>query len=113
MNCSPDEILVLLFFTDNESSASLEHVEGPSFGLSAFELQHDFLGVLSLLSEDGLGLPSKSFLLHIISSLSLGHKGVLTLLVLRNFVDSVFLCFPAVSSLGLWNMHHFVFLIVN
>ena len=110
---TPDLTLGILLFTDDDSSASLDHVEGPGFGLSALEPKHDLLCVLGLLSEDGLSLPSESLLLHIISSLSLSGGRVLTLLVLGNLVDGVLLGLPAVGPLGLWNMHHFVFLINN
>ena len=69
-----DHTLSLLLFTQDESSASLDHLEGLGFRLRAFELEHNLLCVLRLLPENGLGLSSESLLLHIISSLSLGDE---------------------------------------
>ena len=112
--CSEKDLtLGLLLFTEDESSASLDDLEGFGLGLSALKLEHDLLGVLSLLPENGLGLTTETFLLHIISSLSLGDERVLALLILRYLVDSVLLGLPAVGSLGLWNMHHFFLLLTN
>ena len=104
-----DHTLGLLLFTEDESSASLDHLERFCLRLSAFELEHDLLGVLCLLPEDWFGLTSESLLLHIISSLSLGNEGILTFLILRDFVHCVLLRLPAVGSLSLWNMHHFFY----
>ena len=113
-NCSEkDHTLGLLLFTEDESSASLDDLVRFGLGLSALKLEHNLLGVLSLLPENGLGLTTKTFLLHIISSLSLGDERVLALLILRYLVDSVLLGLPAVGSLRLWNMHHFFLLLTN
>ena len=113
-NCSEkDHTLGLLLFTEDESSASLDDLVRFGLGLSALKLEHDLLGVLSLLPENRLGLSSKTFLLHIISSLSLGDERVLALLILRYLVDSMLLLLPAVGSLRLWNMHHFFLLLTN
>ena len=83
-------------------------MEGLGLGLGALQLEHDLLGLLGLLPENRLGLPTESFLLHIISPLALGDYGVLTLLVLGHLMDGVSLLFPAVGSDCLWNMHHFL-----
>lgn len=75
MNSSEeDHTLGLLFFTEDESSASLDDLVGLGLGLGALKLEHDLLGVLGLLPEDWLGLTAETFLLHIISSLSLGDE---------------------------------------
>lgn len=100
--------LGVLFLSEDEGLAPLEDVEGLGLGLGALQLQHDLLRLLGLLPEDGFGLPAESLLLHIISSLTLGHNRVLALLVLGHLMHRVFLCFPAVGSDRLWNMHHFV-----
>ena len=106
--CSEKDLtLGLLLFTEDESSASLDDLEGLGFGLSALELEHDLLGVLGLLPENRLGLSTETFLLHIISSLTLGEVRDLTLLILRYLVHGMLLRFPAVCPLSLWNMHHF------
>ena len=110
LSCSEkDHTLGLLLFAEDESSASLDDLEGFALGLGAFKLEHDLLGILCLLSEDWFGLTSESLLLHIISSLSLGNERVLTFLILRHFVHCVLLRFPAVGSLSLWNMYHFFY----
>ena len=109
-NCSEkDHTLGLLLFTEDESSASLDDLERLGLGLGALKLEHDLLGVLCLLPENWLGLTTETFLLHIISSLSLGDEGILALLILRYLVDGMLLGFPAVGSLRLWNMHHFFY----
>ena len=99
--------LNIIFFTENESLASLEYSETFAFSFSALELEYDLFGLLSLLSEDWLGLPSETFLLHVISSLTLSCFRIFAFLVLRNFMKSVFLCFFTVAFKLLWNMHHF------
>ena len=96
----------LLFLAEDEGLASLDHTVASVLALSALKLQHDLLGVLGLLLEDGLGLTSETLLLHVVSPLSGGHDVILTLLVLRHLVDSVFLQLGAESSDLLWNMHH-------
>ena len=95
--------------TEDEGLASFDDSERLGFGLGAFELEDDFLGVLSLLSEDWLGLSTESLLFHIISSLSLGDKGGFTRFVLGNLVGCVLLELWAVRSNSLWNMNHFAF----
>ena len=95
--------------TEDEGLASLDDSERFGFGLGAFELEDDFLGVLSLLSEDWLGLSTETLLFHIISSLTLGDKGGFTRFVLGNLVGGVLLELWAVRSNSLWNMNHFAF----
>tara|TARA_B100000780_G_C20706294_1_gene280820 strand:- start:125 stop:493 length:369 start_codon:yes stop_codon:yes gene_type:complete len=113
-NCSEKDLtLGVLLFTEDESSASLDDLVGFGLGDSAFKLEDDLLGVLCLLPENGLGLTTETFLLHIISSLSLGDERVLALLILRYLVHSVLLGLPAEGSLRLWNMHHFFLLLTN
>lgn len=59
------------------------------FAFGAFKTQHDLLGGLGLLSENWLSLTSKTSLFSVVPSLTLGHLGVLTLLVLGDFVQGV------------------------
>ena len=104
-----EEDLVLvdnILLSEDDGLASLDSSETSGLRFSALELEHNLLGVLGLLSEDGLGLTSETCLLHIISSLSLSVFGSLSCLVLRNFVNSVFLQLWAMSSNRLWDMHH-------
>jgi hypothetical protein len=57
--------------------------------LDALQPQDDLLGSLSLLVEDRLGLTTITALLAIITALSLGVKGSLAGLVLRDLVLGV------------------------
>ena len=59
------------------------------FALLAFHTEHDLLGGLGLLLEDGLGLTSKTLLLSVVTTLSLGKDGSLSSLVLGNLVQGV------------------------
>ena len=104
-----DLTLGYFLLTEDEGLASLDDSERFGFALRAFKFEHDFLGVLGLLSEDWLGLSTETLLFHIISSLTLGDKGGFTRLVLGNFVGSVLLQLWAESSNSLWDMHHFAF----
>ena len=95
--------------TEDEGLASLDDSERFGLALGAFELEHDFLSVLGLLSEDRLGLSTESGLLHVISSLTLSDQGGFTTLVLGNFVGGVLLQLWAESSNSLWDMDHGAF----
>lgn len=89
----------LFLLSKNECLATLNGAESSSLAGGALELESDLLGGLCLLSEDGLGLSSETFLLGIISSLTLGHSGSLTSLVLGDLVHGVLVAFRAVCSL--------------
>lgn len=98
--CSIDGATACLFLlSKNECLATLNGAESSSLAGGAFELKSNLLGSLCLLSEDGLGLTSETFLLGIISSLTLSNSRGLTGLVLGNLVNGVFVAFRAVSSL--------------
>ena len=60
-----------------------------------------------LLVKDRLGLTTKSTLLSVVSTLSLGKERSLSGLVLSNLVDSVLaaLFSLAIGITGLWNVH--------
>ena len=109
-SCSEhNSTLGLLLLTKDNGSASFDNSEIFGLGFSALELEHNLFGLLCLLSENGLGLSSKSLLFHIVTSLTLGGQGSLTSLVLGNFLDGVALCLSAVRSNSLWNVDHFAF----
>ena len=92
VGCSEHNLSLGVFFlTKNNGLASLNNSETLGLGLRAFELKDNLLSLLCLLSEDGLSLTAESLLLHVITSLSLSDQGVLALLVLRHFVNCVFL----------------------
>ena len=99
--------LSVFFLTKDESFASLQDSVSFGLGLSAFELEHDLLGVLCLLSKDRFGLSSETCLLLSVSSFTLGKFSDLSFFVLGDFVVCVSLCLPAVSSNRLWDMHHY------
>ena len=109
-----DHALGVLLLAKHEGLASLDHTEALCLALGALELEHDLLGVLCLLSEDGLGLSTETLLLHVISSLTLSSLGGLTSLVLGDFVSGMLLELPAISSNRLWDMHHLaIFFLLN
>lgn len=56
-----------------------------------FVLEDDLLGNLRLSLQDWLLLSSETLLLHVVTSLSLGVEGFLTLLVLGNLMETVLL----------------------
>ena len=99
--------LSVLFLSEDESLASLQDSVSFGLGLSAFELQHDLLGVLCLLSEDRFGLSSETLLLSSVSSFTLGKFSDLSFFVLRDLVVCMLLGLLAVSSNRLWDMHHY------
>ena len=103
-----DLALGVLLLSDNNTLGSFDGSERLALSGGTLKLEDDLLGLLSLLSEDGLGLSTESLLFHIISSLSLGDKGSLTGFVLGDFVERVLLQLWAVGSDGLWDVHHFV-----
>ena len=73
--------------------------------VDARELQGDLLGLLGLLSEDGLGLSTETRLLGFVATRALGRLGVLSLLVLRNLVRHMLLAVFAVGRHDLRNVH--------
>lgn len=80
-----------------------------SLGLAnnTFQSQHNLLGSLGFLVENGLGLTTETGLLTVISSLTLGEQRGLTCLVLGHLVLGVLTAVftLAVGSSGLWNVH--------
>ena len=91
--------------TEDESLASSEHHQAPDLGHRALKLEGDLLGLLGLLSEDGLGLATESGLLGSVATRSLGLFGVLALLVLSNLEFPVLFADFAISHHSLGSVH--------
>ena len=91
--------------TQDESLAPAEELASSNLALGALESESDLLGLLGLLSEDGLGLATEARLLGSISASALSLFGVLALLVLSNLEFSVTLANFAVSVLCLGSVH--------
>jgi hypothetical protein len=96
--------LRLLVTTKLEVLASLQGQLALGLALDALQAQHDLLGGLGLLVEDGLGLTSVTGLLTVVSALSLGEQRGLASLVLGDLVLGVLAALLAlavgVSGLG-------------
>ena len=80
-----------------EVLAALQRQLCLGLALDAFQSQHDLLGGLGLLVEDGLGLTTVTGLLAVISALSLGEQRGLARLVLGDLVLGVLAAFPALA----------------
>ena len=90
---------------EDESFASADDSQLNGLGLGADEFEGDLLGLLGLLSEDGLGLASESRLLGSVATRSLSLFGVLSFLVLSNLEFSVDLADFAISHHSLGSVH--------
>lgn len=86
--------------------ASLQGQLQLGLALDALQPQHDLLGGLGLLVEDGLGLTTITALLPVVTSLTLGEQGGLASLVLGDLVLGVLaaLLALAVGVTGLGNV---------
>lgn len=86
--------------------ASLQGQLQLGLALDALQPQHDLLGGLGLLVEDGLGLTTITALLSVVTSLTLGEQGGLASLVLGDLVLGVLaaLLALAVGVTGLGNV---------
>lgn len=98
--------LLLLVTTQLEVLASLQSQLGLGLAGDTLQSQHNLLGGLSLLVEDGLGLTTETGLLTVVSSLTLGEQGSLTGLVLGHLVLGVLaaLLTLTVGLSELWNV---------
>lgn len=76
--------------------ASLESMLVSHFAMETLKLEHDLLGSLSLLVEDGFGLTSETLLFTIVTPLTLSIQTCLAGLVLSNLV---FLMVLAISMI--------------
>lgn len=102
-----DAYLSLLVTTQLEVLASLDgqHSLGSAVGLHTLKPQHNFLCSLRLFAENGLSLTTITTLLSVVSPLTLCVEGILSLLVLGNFVRLVLLALLAVGPAGLRDVH--------
>jgi len=75
----------------------------------ALKTKNHLLCGLCLLVEHGLSLTTETLLFAIVTTLTLGVDGVLTLLVLRDLMKGVLPAVPvgAESLHSLWDGHHF------
>lgn len=85
--------------------ASLQRGLFAVLALGALHSQHDLLGGLGLLPEDGLGLATESLLFAIVTTTALGGTALLRLLVLRDLVQLVALALLAEGLTLLGNVH--------
>lgn len=97
--------LALLVTAKLEMFAALERGLFAVLAIDAFHTEHNFLGGLSLLSEDGLRLTTETFLFTIVTTTTLGCLSLLGLLVLRNLVHLVYLALLAVGTALLGHVH--------
>jgi hypothetical protein len=72
---------------------------------AALETEHQLLGRLGLLAQNGLRLAAKTLLLAIVTTLALGKDGLLGLLVLRHLELFVLVAAGTISPTGLGNVH--------
>jgi len=90
---------------EDEGLASAEELASSNLALGALDSKSNLLGLLGLLSEDGLGLTTETGLLVPISASTLRLLRVLALLVLSNLEFHVLLAVLAISVLSLRSMH--------
>lgn len=89
-----------------EVLAALQRQLALGLALDALHAEHDLLGGLGLLVEDGLGLTTVTGLLAVVTALTLGEEGGLASLVLGDLVLGVLaaLLALAVGVTGLGNV---------
>ena len=92
-------------FAEHERLAAADNFASSALAGSALKLEGNLLGVLRLFAEHGLGLTTEASLFGIVSTFTLGGKGVLALLVLRNLVDGVLAALLAERVLLLRRVH--------
>lgn len=102
-----DLALSLLVTSQLKVLASLDghHSLGPAVGLHTLQPQHNLLCGLGLFAENRLGLSTVTGLFSVISPLTLCVEGILSLLVLGNFVKLVSLALLAVGPACLRHIH--------
>jgi len=103
---SLESALGLLVTTNLEVLAALDAVHAGPLAVGALQPQHNLLGGLGLLVEDGLGLTAVSGLLAVVAALTLGIHGSLARLVLGDLVLGVLLAWLAEGLLHLGDVHH-------
>merc|ERR1719284_2223245 len=98
--------LALLLSSQLKVLGSLDWALVLPLAICALQPQHQLLGGLGLLPQDGLGLTSESLLLPIIPTSTLGLLGLGRLLVLSHLHLDVLLAPGAVSVAGLGHVNH-------
>jgi hypothetical protein len=100
--------LLLLVATKLEVLAPLQRQLLLRLALAALKTQHDLLGRLRLLVEDGLGLTTVTRLLSVITTLALSERAGLSGFVLGNTVKRVLVALraAAVGPPRLGNVDH-------
>merc|ERR1719498_2339254 len=81
--------LLLVVLAQLEMLRALDRLHALCLALRALKLQHNLPCCLCLLVENRLGLPSKTCLFLVVTTLSLRRQRSLSCLVLRDFVWSV------------------------
>jgi len=99
--------LPLLVSSQFEMLATLKRDLFTDLAVGALHPQHNLLGGLGLLSEDGFRLSTITLLFPVVTTTTLGSTAFLRLLVLRYFVDLVGFAFLAVGTTTLRYVHHF------
>merc|ERR1719266_2700661 len=100
--------LPLLLSSQLKVFGSLDGMLVLPFALGALEPQHQLLGGLGLLPQDGLGLTTETLLFTVVPSPSLGLLRLSGLLILSHFEQLVRQAFRvgAVGLPELGNVHH-------
>merc|ERR1719270_1038071 len=98
--------LALLLSTQLEVLGSLDGALILPLALSTLQPQNQLLGGLGLLSQDRLGLTSKSLLLTIVPTSSLSLLGLSGFLVLGHLHLGVLVALGAVGVTTLGHVHH-------
>ena len=100
-------LLCFLLLVELERFGSSNTQKSLSLAFTTFKFEGDLLGDLGLLLEDWLLLTSKSLLLVVVSSSSLGKERLFSFLVLSNLMFGVTLTFVrAVGSSGFLKSDH-------
>ena len=103
---STNTIVLHLLITFNHFNLHLTH---SSLNWQRVLLQCHFLCGLCFLSENWLGLSTKTRLLHVVPSSALSEGTFLALLVLGHFTTLVTSTFSAICLSIFWDVHHLIF----
>merc|ERR1719461_1290022 len=98
--------LALLLSSQLEVLGSLDGALVLPLALGALQPEHQLLGGLGLLPQDGLGLASEALLLTVVPASALGLLGLSGLLVLRHLELLVRVAPRAVGVTALGHVHH-------
>lgn len=92
--------LSLLLSSDFEVFAPFDRQLFPVLAFGTLHPENNLLRGLRFFSEDGFSLTTITFLLAIVTSLSLSENGLLSLLVLRHFMQRVLLALAFAEGLS-------------